>query len=61
MYLLAVLLLGNIIYIGLVTIAQKSSSTGCSVTRAYAHGYIFLGIASANILEQPARRIDLRA
>jgi NADH-quinone oxidoreductase subunit M len=50
MYLLAVLLLGNIIYIGLVTIAQKQLDWMLGYSSVMHMGYIFLGIASANIL-----------
>ena len=50
MYLLAVLLLGNIIYIGLVTIAQKELDRMLGYSSVMHMGYIFLGIASANIL-----------
>ena len=48
--LLIVLLLGNIIYIGLVTIAQQPPRLDARLLERHAHGYIFLGIASANIL-----------
>ena len=50
MYLLVVLLLGNIIYIGLVTIAQKQLDWMLGYSSVMHMGYIFLGIASANIL-----------
>ena len=50
MYLLAVLLLANIIYIGLVTIAQKQLDWMLGYSSVMHMGYIFLGIASANIL-----------
>jgi NADH-quinone oxidoreductase subunit M len=50
MYLLAALLLGNIIYIGLVTIAQKKLDWMLGYSSVMHMGYIFLGIASANIL-----------
>jgi NADH-quinone oxidoreductase subunit M len=50
MYLLAGLLLGNIIYIGLVTIAQKKLDWMLGYSSVMHMGYIFLGIASANIL-----------
>src|SRR6266404_3006749 len=50
MYLLAILLLGNIIYIGLVTIAQKQLDWMLGYSSVMHMGYIFLGIASANIL-----------
>jgi NADH-quinone oxidoreductase subunit M len=48
--LLLVLLLGNIIYIGLVTIAQKRLDRMLGYSSVMHMGYIFLGIASANIL-----------
>src|SRR6266404_6183794 len=48
--LLMVLLLGNIIYIGLVTIAQKRLDWMLGYSSVMHMGYIFLGIASANIL-----------
>jgi len=50
MYLLAVLLLGNIIYIGLVTIAQRQLDWMLGYSSVMHMGYIFLGIASGNIL-----------
>ena len=50
MYLLVILLLGNIIYIGLVTIAQKQLDWMLGYSSVMHIGYIFLGIASANIL-----------
>lgn len=50
MYLLAILLLGNIIYIGLVTLAQKQLDWMLGYSSVMHMGYIFLGIASANIL-----------
>src|SRR6266705_27162 len=48
--LLMILLLGNIIYIGLVTIAQKRLDWMLGYSSVMHMGYIFLGIASANIL-----------
>src|SRR6266852_5810217 len=48
--LLVVLLLGNIIYIGLVTIAQKRLDWMLGYSSVMHMGYIFLGIASGNIL-----------
>src|SRR5256884_1256564 len=48
--LLLVLLLGNIIYIGLVTIAQKRLDWMLGYSSVMHMGYIFLGIASAGIL-----------
>ncbi len=49
-HLLVVLLLGNIIYIGLVTIAQKQLDWTLGYSSVMHMGYIFLGIAGANIL-----------
>jgi len=48
--LLVVLLLGNIIYVGLVTIAQKRLDWTLGYSSVMHMGYIFLGIASATIL-----------
>src|SRR5881398_1970295 len=48
--LLVVLLLANIIYVGLVTIAQKRLDWMLGYSSVMHMGYIFLGIASANIL-----------
>ena len=48
--LLVVLLLGNIIYVGLVTIAQKRLDWMLGYSSVMHMGYVFLGIASANIL-----------
>jgi NADH-quinone oxidoreductase subunit M len=48
--LLVMLLLGNIIYIGLVTIAQKRLDWMLGYSSVMHMGYIFLGIASASIL-----------
>src|SRR5881392_1726566 len=48
--LLVVLLLGNIIYVGLVTIGQKRLDWMLGYSSVMHMGYIFLGIASANIL-----------
>jgi NADH-quinone oxidoreductase subunit M len=45
-----VLLLGNIIYVGLVTIAQKRLDWMLGYSSVMHMGYIFLGIASATIL-----------
>jgi NADH-quinone oxidoreductase subunit M len=50
MGLLVVLLLGNIIYIGLVTIAQKRLDWMLGYSSVMHMGYIFLGFASANVL-----------
>jgi NADH-quinone oxidoreductase subunit M len=48
--LLIVLLLGNIIYIGLVTIAQKKLDWMLGYSSVMHMGYVFLGIASLNLL-----------
>ena len=48
--LLIVLLLGNIIYVGLVTIAQKRLDWMLGYSSVMHMGYIFLGIASADVL-----------
>ena len=54
--LLIVLLLGNIIYVGLVTIAQKRLDWMLGYSSVMHMGYIFLGIASANIVGIYRRR-----
>src|SRR5437762_3357161 len=48
--LLVILLLGNIIYVGLVTMAQKRLDWMLGYSSVMHMGYIFLGIASASIL-----------
>jgi NADH-quinone oxidoreductase subunit M len=48
--LLLILLLGNIIYVGLVTIAQKRLDWMLGYSSVMHMGYIFLGIASSTIL-----------
>ncbi len=48
--LLIVLLLGNIIYVGLVTLAQKRLDWMLCYSSVMHMGYIFLGIASANVI-----------
>jgi NADH-quinone oxidoreductase subunit M len=48
--LLTVLLLGNIIYIGLATIAQKRLDWMLGYSSVMHMGYIFLGIATASVL-----------
>ena len=48
--LLIVLLLGNIIYVGLVTIAQKRLDWMLGYSSVMHMGYIFLGVASAAML-----------
>jgi NADH-quinone oxidoreductase subunit M len=49
-WLLIILLLGNIIYVGFVTIAQKRLDWMLGYSSVMHMGYIFLGIASANML-----------
>ena len=49
-WLLIVLLLGNIIYVGLVTIAQKRLDWILGYSSVMHMGYIFLGIASGNVI-----------
>ena len=49
-WLLIILLLGNLIYVGLVTIAQKRLDWMLGYSSVMHMGYIFLGIASANAL-----------
>jgi len=49
-WLLILLLLGNIIYVGLVTLAQKRLDWMLGYSSVMHMGYIFLGIASANLL-----------
>jgi NADH-quinone oxidoreductase subunit M len=48
--LLLVLLLGNIIYVGLVTIAQKRLDWMLGYSSVMHMGYILLGVASANLI-----------
>ena len=48
--LLVVLLLGNIMYVGLATIAQKRLDWMLGYSSVMHMGYIFLGIASANLI-----------
>src|SRR5437773_2739169 len=48
--LLIVLLLGNIVYVGLVTVAQKRLDWMLGYSSVMHMGYIFLGIASASVL-----------
>lgn len=48
--LLVLLLLGNIIYVGLVTIAQKRLDWMLGYSSVMHMGYVFLGIASASVL-----------
>ena len=60
--LLLVLLLGNIIYVGLVTIAQKRLDWMLGYSSVMHMGYIFLGIASGNIARHERRgAADVRA
>ncbi|SRR5579862_486243 len=49
-HLLIILLIGNIIYIGLVTISQKRLDMMLGYSSVMHMGYIFLGIASLNTL-----------
>jgi NADH-quinone oxidoreductase subunit M len=49
-WLLIILLLGNIIYVGLVTITQKRLDWMLGYSSVMHMGYIFLGIASGNLL-----------
>ena len=49
-WLLIILLLGNIIYVGLATIAQKRLDWMLGYSSVMHMGYIFLGIASGNLL-----------
>lgn len=49
-WLLIILLLGNIIYVGLITIAQKRLDWILGYSSVMHMGYIFLGIASGNVL-----------
>ena len=49
-WLLIILLLGNIIYVGLVTIAQKRLDWILGYSSVMHMGYIFLGIASGNLV-----------
>lgn len=48
--LLVMLLLGNIIYVGLVTIAQKRLDWMLGYSSVMHMGYVFLGVASASVL-----------
>ncbi len=48
-WLLIILLLGNIIYVGLVTLAQKRLDWMLGYSSVMHMGYIFLGIAAANV------------
>jgi NADH-quinone oxidoreductase subunit M len=50
MDLLLLLLLGNILYVGLVTIAQKKLDHVIAYSSVMHMGYIFLGIASLNLI-----------
>ncbi len=61
-WLLLILLFGNIIYVGLVTIAQKRLDWMLGYSSVMHMGYIFLGIASGNLARRERRRApDLRA
>jgi NADH-quinone oxidoreductase subunit M len=50
LWLLVILLLGNIIYVGFVTIAQKRLDWMLGYSSVMHMGYIFLGVAAANSL-----------
>ncbi len=50
MHLLLILLVGNIIYVGLVTIAQRKLDLMLGFSSVMHMGYIFLGIASMNVI-----------
>ena len=50
MNVLLVLLIGNILYVGFVTIAQKRLDTMLGYSSVMHMGYIFLGIASLNLI-----------
>lgn len=50
LHLLLILLLGNILYIGLVTIAQKKLDRMLGYSSVMHMGYAFLGIAAGNVI-----------
>jgi NADH-quinone oxidoreductase subunit M len=58
--LLIYLLLGNIIYVGLVTIAQKRLDWMLGYSSVMHMGYIFLGIASGTCRNERRGRLILR-
>ena len=49
-WLILLLLVGNIIFVGLVTIAQKQLDLTLGYSSVMHMGYIFLGVASANLI-----------
>ena len=49
-HLVLVLLLGNVIYIGLVTVSQKQLDRMLGFSSVMHMGYVFLGIAAANLI-----------
>ena len=59
--LLLLLLLGNILYVGLVTIAQKRLDLTLGYSSVMHMGYIFLGLASLNIIGQTGAALLLFA
>ena len=69
MNVLLVLLVGNILYVGFVTIAQKRLDMMLGYSSVMHMGYIFLGISSLNIIglsgagddDVRARAVDCRA
>jgi NADH-quinone oxidoreductase subunit M len=58
---LLALLLGNILYIGLVTIAQKRLDLTLGYSSVMHMGYIFLGLASMNVIGQTGAALLLFA
>ncbi len=50
MFVFTILLIGNILYVGFVTIAQKRLDTMLGYSSVMHMGYIFLGITSLNII-----------
>ncbi len=58
---LLVLLVGNILYVGLVTIAQKKLDLLLGYSSVMHMGYIFLGLASLNIIGQSGAALLLFA
>src|SRR5260370_27575018 len=49
-WLILLLLVGNIIFVGLVTIAQKQLDLTLGYSSVMHMGYIFLGVVSANLI-----------
>jgi NADH-quinone oxidoreductase subunit M len=60
-HLLIILLLGNILYVGLVTIAQKRLDLTLGYSSVMHMGYIFLGLASMNLIGQTGAALLLFA